>query len=110
MLAQREIAPGERRQDLCRHPDRRREVTAAVAVAPVRAPQACEVAVCGGAGLAARGEERLDRPGGRLGIRAATGDELEAAVAVLEAAEECEPASDRPPRHSRGTQPFDDGG
>src|SRR5205085_3619961 len=55
------------------------------------------------------GDEGLDGPGRRLGVRAAPVCQLEAAVAVSEAEQEPEPAFERSPPDVCATERLDDG-
>ena len=108
--SERERLARERRQHLRRHPERRRHVAGVVAVAPVRAPHSLQVAEGRRAGACAGREQGLDRPGGRLGVGAASLRQLEAAVRVLMAPEEDDAALDRLTAYSRRTQRLHRGG
>ena len=108
--AQRERPAGERRNDLRRHPDRRRPVANRVAVAAVGPPEPAQVPERRLAGLLARADERLDRPGRRLRIRLAPLRERKPAVAVLEGAQRDERAADRRAADTRCPQRLDRGG
>ena len=92
---ERERLPRERGQRLRGHPDRRDRVARGVAVAAVRAPHAARGSGTRSRAVAPGRDEGLDRPRRRLDVGAAPLRQLEAAVAVLVAAEEGDRAPDR---------------
>ena len=110
MLAERKRLSRERGQHLGRHPHRCCSVLARIAIAPVRAPEAGEIAKRARRWLDARRDEGLDRPGCRLGVGASPVGELEAAVGVLQAAEKRNSPRDRPPSHALCAERLDDRG
>src|SRR6478609_9484563 len=106
---------GER---LAGDPDRRLRARARVSDGPVRGHQRAQVpqrrarsAPVHAAGIAARGEQRLDRPRGRLGVGPAAGLQREAAVGVLVGDDEARRSRHRAPAAvAGGGERLHDGG